>query len=66
MTEEKEKLEVFMALVMPKSLQRRIDEWRRGHPDLPSRARAARLLLNAALDADPPPRNAPAKRKTPK
>lgn len=39
----------FMA---PVTLSRRIQEWRRKHPDLPSMSEAMRMLIEQALAAD--------------
>ena len=39
----------------------RVDEWRRGQPDIPTRAEAVRRLVEAALDAADKP--APARKK---
>lgn len=39
-----------IALMMPKSLVDRIDEWRRRQSDLPSRSEAIRRLIEAGLE----------------
>lgn len=38
-----------------KELDARIDAWRRQHPDLPDRSKAARLLIQQGIDADTAP-----------
>jgi hypothetical protein len=38
-----------MALALSKALVRRIDDWRRKQPSIPTRAAAARQLIEAAL-----------------
>lgn len=52
-----------------KDLDAKIDAWRRQHPDLPDRSKAARLLIQQGIDADADavepgasdvPRNSPA------
>jgi hypothetical protein len=35
-----------------KELDAKIDAWRRQHPDLPDRSKAARLLIQQGIDAD--------------
>lgn len=35
-----------------KDLDAKIDAWRRQHPDLPNRSKAARLLIERGIDAD--------------
>lgn len=35
-----------------KDLDAKIDAWRRQHPDLPDRSKAARLLIQQGIDAD--------------
>jgi len=37
---------------LPPELEDKIDEWRRGQPDLPPRAEAARRLIEAGLKAE--------------
>lgn len=39
-----------LQVVVPKSVARRIDDWRRKQPDIPSKSEAIRILLEKALD----------------
>jgi hypothetical protein len=39
-------------VVAPESWVKRVDEWRRRHPDMPNRSKAVRMLVDLALDAD--------------
>lgn len=48
----REKTETFNMRVSPDFL-RRVDEWRRQHPDIPPRAEAIRLLVIAGLALEP-------------
>ena len=62
-----------LSIAVSRGLIRDIDEWRRRHPDLPSRATAARMLLElgvlvppaGATDTKPQPKQTPKKRKPP-
>ena len=51
-----------MALALSKALVRRIDDWRRKQPSIPTRAAAARRLIEAAL-GDPPVTHKPIARR---
>jgi len=35
-----------------KSFLEQVDDWRRNHPDLPSRANAIRILVERAIEAE--------------
>ncbi len=50
-----EPLTEHISLVVQFSLVERVDEWRSAQRPLPSRARAIRMLLERALDADKVP-----------
>jgi hypothetical protein len=39
-------------IVAPASWAKRVDEWRRKHPDLPNRSAAIRMLVDLALSKD--------------
>ena len=39
-------------VVAPESWVKRVDEWRRRHPEMPNRSKAVRLLVDLALDAE--------------
>lgn len=56
MVDKNEQLTERVALAISKALIRRIDDWRRLQPEIPTRAAAARMLIEAALDAAPAPR----------
>jgi hypothetical protein len=46
-----EPLDQRIQLVVSKGQVRKIDEWRRQQPDLPSRSEAIRRLIDAGLDS---------------
>ena len=54
-----EPLTEHISLVVQFSLVERVDEWRSAQRPLPSRARAIRMLLERALDADKVPEHEP-------
>jgi hypothetical protein len=56
-------MEVAISLRLPTELVARIDAWRAGQPDLPSRQRVTRLALEQFLTKPAAP--ASAKRKRP-
>lgn len=41
-----------VGLVAPDAWVKRVDEWRRHHPDLPNLSEAIRMLVDQAIDAD--------------
>jgi hypothetical protein len=49
---DEENMSERVNLAMPLDLRRSIDDWRRGQPDLPNRADAARRLIIRGLAAD--------------
>jgi hypothetical protein len=62
-----------LSIGVSRNLLRSIDEWRRQHPDLPSRAGAARMILEAgarippagSVDPKPQPKQPTKRRKQP-
>lgn len=48
-----------LALAMSPALMLRVDDWRRTHPRIPSRAMAARMLIEIGLESGATPAAAP-------
>lgn len=49
---EQESATERIQIVATERWTKRVDEWRRKHPDMPNRSKAIRLLVEQALDAE--------------